>query len=248
MCIAGERPPVPDKIIFSLKDLMTRSWHGDPKVRSDFPHIVKELECIIVDAAISDPLGRQFWKENFIDEDAVSNPRETIPWEEFLVLFHQFLESDPVPLLDNASPDVLLSATPAQLKEFSSRSKENYNRVMEAFEMHGQNLSDLDIEADKLTEIVEWRCLKEVLVEEAKFKDGTELVRMESFGDVLAWFGPLRIDKKGSVQGEFLQNIRQIMESGYFFGPLSGRAAIMHLKDKKPGKLSFYCTQLLFPF
>jgi len=236
VCTVGERPPIPEGTIGSLSDLMQECWSGDPKVRSDFPHIVKALEGIIVDSAISDKKGRQFWKENFIDEDAVSNPRETIPWEEFAVLLYQFTESDPEPLPERPRDEQILGASSSQIKEFCSRGPEYFDVVVRTFEKHGQSIDDIEINSEKTMEHIEWKCLKEILAEEAKLKDGSELVRMEKFGDILAWFGPLRVTREGSLgKDNFLYNIRTIFEQGYFFGPLSGRAAISHLKDKPPG-------------
>jgi len=59
---------------------------------------------------------------------------------------------------------------------------------------------------------------------------------MEKFGEILAWFGPLDITKGGVIApGSFLWTLKTILETGWFFGPLSGRAAITHLKDKNPG-------------
>jgi hypothetical protein len=205
-------------------------------VRPGFNQQVKELEGIIVDAAISDPLGRVFWKENFIDEDAVSNPRETVLLEDFLAIFYQFLESDPIPLPSNVTAEDLLSASPAQLKEFSARGDVFFTRVYDAFELNGQDIGDLEIDTERLLEEVEWLCLKEVLAEEAKRNDGSEVVRMERFGEILAWFGPLDIPKGGVIGvGSFLWTLKSILETGWFFGPVSGRAAITHLKDKNPG-------------
>ena len=215
---------------------MEISWNADPKVRPGFNQQVKELEAIIVDAAISDPKGRIFWKENFIDDDAVSNPRETVQLEDFLAIFYQFLESDPIPLADDATAEDLLSASPAQLKEFAARGDSYFTRVYDAFELNGQDIGDLEIDTDRLLEEVEWLCLKEVLAEEAKRNDGSEVVRMERFGEILAWFGPLDIPKGGVIEpGSFMHNLRSILETGWFFGPLSGKAAITHLKDKNPG-------------
>ena len=236
ICVEGERPPIPPDTIKSLRNLMEISWNADPKVRPGFNQQVKELEAIIVDAAISDPKGRVFWKENFIDDDAVSNPRETVQLEDFLAIFYQFLESDPIPLADDATAEDLLSASPAQLKEFAARGDSYFTRVYDAFELNGQDIGDLEIDTDRLLEEVEWLCLKEVLAEEAKRNDGSEVVRMERFGEILGWFGPLDIPKGGVIEpGSFLHNLRSILETGWFFGPLSGKAAITHLKDKNPG-------------
>lgn len=48
--------------LFSLRDLMTRCWDKDPDRRPYFPEICERLNEIMLEAAIRDKLGFQFWK------------------------------------------------------------------------------------------------------------------------------------------------------------------------------------------
>jgi serine/threonine protein kinase len=70
-----ERPPIPPDCLPSLRDLMTRCWDKDPAKRPYFPEIVERLGEIIVEAAVRDKLGYQFWmhyaskKEYFLAKD-----------------------------------------------------------------------------------------------------------------------------------------------------------------------------------
>jgi len=69
--VNGERPPIPNNCIASLKLLMQRCWDQDPHKRPYFPEIVESLHGIVIDAAILDKIGDEFWKVNFHKKDKV---------------------------------------------------------------------------------------------------------------------------------------------------------------------------------
>jgi len=80
----GERPPVPVDTEPSLKFLMEECWSADPNTRPHFPIIIQRLNHVIVDLAIKDSLGRQFWKKNFL-------AKEVVPFKSFAGAFDDFL-------------------------------------------------------------------------------------------------------------------------------------------------------------
>jgi len=84
VCINRVRPAIPPTTDPGLRDLIQRCWAPNPADRPAFSEIVHKLDHIIVDSAIDDPVGRQFWKENFLAKDPV-------PWSDFLNAFGKLL-------------------------------------------------------------------------------------------------------------------------------------------------------------
>merc|ERR1711916_338560 len=77
----------------SLCALLERCWHRDASVRPSFQEIIKELEVIMVDVAVKDPVGQDFWKRHLRGKASVS-------WEKFreqLLLFHNMPEFESCP-------------------------------------------------------------------------------------------------------------------------------------------------------
>jgi SH2 domain/Protein tyrosine and serine/threonine kinase len=230
--VKGERPEIPATCVPSLKKLMRKCWHKEPQRRPSFPRIVRALEHIIVDVAITDEVGRKFWKDNMIEEEAIDNPIEVVEWEDFLVFFAGFLEPMGEPLPDDASLDQIRSATINQVNDFQQRSDRHFHRVLEAFQDNDRDLEWDDPE--ELLKHIEWQCLHAILAEQTK--DGREIVRMSKFGQVLNWFGPLEmIDEGPLAAGGFLDRIRNVLKEPWFHGNVSGQVASKSLLDKEPG-------------
>jgi hypothetical protein len=69
------RPQIPDNILTQLPGfalLMRRCWAEDPAERPSFAEILFRLDEVLVDACITDDLGREFWKRNFLLPKQVS--------------------------------------------------------------------------------------------------------------------------------------------------------------------------------
>jgi serine/threonine protein kinase len=84
ICKRHVRPVIPDDTLPSLRDLVERCWHPDPTQRPDFTYIVAALDDIIVESAITDNLGRAFWKTHFLKRDPIA-------WSELLPAFLHYL-------------------------------------------------------------------------------------------------------------------------------------------------------------
>jgi serine/threonine protein kinase len=84
ICKRHVRPVIPDDTLPSLRDLVERCWHPDPTQRPDFTYIVAALDDIIVESAITDNLGRAFWKAHFLKRDPIA-------WSELLPAFLHYL-------------------------------------------------------------------------------------------------------------------------------------------------------------
>jgi len=84
VCIQHIRPVIPLDTIPSLAELIKKCWDPNPAARPSFSEIVLRLDHIIVDLAIEDPFGRQFWKDHFL-------AKFSVPWTEFLNQLAKFL-------------------------------------------------------------------------------------------------------------------------------------------------------------
>jgi serine/threonine protein kinase len=71
VCIQRERPPIPETCPDSLRNLIEECWAHNASIRPSFEEIIPRLNEATVDVSIVDAVGRQFWKENFIDVDEV---------------------------------------------------------------------------------------------------------------------------------------------------------------------------------
>ncbi|GAM26703.1 hypothetical protein SAMD00019534_098780 [Acytostelium subglobosum LB1] len=77
VCSKHERPPIPADCLDSLRKLIEKCWDKEPLRRPSFKEIIATLDHIIVDAAISDINGRDFWKRSFLTE-------QEVPWDTFV--------------------------------------------------------------------------------------------------------------------------------------------------------------------
>jgi len=80
----NERPPMPESTLPSLRKLMEDCWAPVPSARPTFGDVNERLDEVLIDAAISDEKGREFWKANFLKNRFVS-------WDEFVKAFYKFL-------------------------------------------------------------------------------------------------------------------------------------------------------------
>eukprot|EP00013_Stygamoeba_regulata_P025087 CAMPEP_0177645050 /NCGR_PEP_ID=MMETSP0447-20121125/9037_1 /TAXON_ID=0 /ORGANISM="Stygamoeba regulata, Strain BSH-02190019" /LENGTH=607 /DNA_ID=CAMNT_0019147497 /DNA_START=249 /DNA_END=2072 /DNA_ORIENTATION=+ len=233
VCEENERPPIPANTPSALKALIKRAWDADPKKRPSMPELEKELEQVIVDAAIPDVCGRKFWKTYFFDDELVENPIETVDWDEFAIEFYDFLESKPARLPEEPKAAQLLDASPHQLREFMERGRSQYVLACKVLDEHKKVIEDT-IDPERLMERREWKALRQLLMEGTK--DGRGVVRMESFGKMLGYLGPLEVKRGGAiVEGGFLHRLEQLLSSQWFFGKLDTEGAIANLKAKDPG-------------
>ena len=158
---------------------MEQCWQHDAAMRPSFTQILQDLDRVIVDAAITDPVGKRFWLEYFPNRDRV-------PWDDFLIAFYSLLDfyhdTTYIPLEPFPTRDKIQIANEFQLNEYASRGGEQQNTVSEerSRRMRTHNF-EFFIEDTMML------CLKEVLLEDTD----DEIVTMAKFGNMLLWFGPI---------------------------------------------------------
>jgi len=75
---------MPEDTLPSLRKLMDDCWAPLPSARPAFGEVNNRLDEILVEAAITDEKGREFWKANFLKN-------RFVPWEEFSKAFYKFV-------------------------------------------------------------------------------------------------------------------------------------------------------------
>ena len=80
VCLNNVRPPLTAVKVDSISTLLQQCWHKDPASRPSFEEIITILDDIMVDCAIKDLEGREFWKSQLPG-------KEFVPFDEFLPLF-----------------------------------------------------------------------------------------------------------------------------------------------------------------
>eukprot|EP01116_Phalansterium_solitarium_P008959 TRINITY_DN22936_c0_g1_i1.p1 TRINITY_DN22936_c0_g1~~TRINITY_DN22936_c0_g1_i1.p1 ORF type:complete len:525 (-),score=169.82 TRINITY_DN22936_c0_g1_i1:227-1801(-) len=95
VCGRHERPPISDAIEPSLKRLIQQCWQPDPSKRPNFTTILKDLDEVMIDISIKDPVGRAFWKSAFYKRGEL---KLEVPWPNFIQAFAVFagLPQDPL--------------------------------------------------------------------------------------------------------------------------------------------------------
>jgi hypothetical protein len=67
----GERPPIPDYCPRTLSKLIEKCWHQDPTERPAFTEIIPLFDIIILEAIITDKIGRKLWRKHFMNKDGL---------------------------------------------------------------------------------------------------------------------------------------------------------------------------------
>eukprot|EP01097_Dermamoeba_algensis_P001375 TRINITY_DN1518_c0_g2_i1.p1 TRINITY_DN1518_c0_g2~~TRINITY_DN1518_c0_g2_i1.p1 ORF type:complete len:555 (+),score=119.45 TRINITY_DN1518_c0_g2_i1:113-1777(+) len=229
ICLRKVRPPIPPDAHADVISLMKRCWDPNPSVRPSFGTIVQELENTLVDIAVRDEWGQRFWKENFAAKMQVS-------WSTFIKSFEYFVTQCNTllipPLSDHPKKEQLEKATLPQLEEFARKSPQAHMMANEEFTRRCTN-PVYQQEQDR-----NQKSFKMVLAEVPASAHGIvitneeEVVRLEKFGDVLAWFGPLVESQKGVV---LMEKIRNLIKEPWFHGDISTPQSELLLGHKPNG-------------
>lgn len=176
ICYKHHRPTMPKGLPQSLCDLMERCWHREPTQRPTFTQIIAMLQRILVDVAVSDPVGNEFWTTHLLASGAQCS------WDKFKEKLCAF---------------------------------------------HGWPHPDLTADLEEQT-----RCLRHILAERKPNapKDSLpDIVKMEAFGRLLMWFGPMQ------KKGDWLRHLRETMLQEWFFGDVDSKDAEKALSKRQKG-------------
>jgi len=124
----GERPAIPADCEPSLQSLIEACWAANPDDRPAFEQIIQALEKVIVDVAIKDPLGRDFWKAHFLG-------MEEVTWRIFARRFDSFLDlpdDDALPTADMERVNLNIRWLKAVLAPSNTVSLEQFGALLES--------------------------------------------------------------------------------------------------------------------
>eukprot|EP00012_Vannella_robusta_P009932 CAMPEP_0206194832 /NCGR_PEP_ID=MMETSP0166-20121206/7454_1 /ASSEMBLY_ACC=CAM_ASM_000260 /TAXON_ID=95228 /ORGANISM="Vannella robusta, Strain DIVA3 518/3/11/1/6" /LENGTH=486 /DNA_ID=CAMNT_0053611925 /DNA_START=226 /DNA_END=1686 /DNA_ORIENTATION=- len=221
VCYDDVRPPIPKDLLPSLAKLIEECWHPDSKKRPSCGQIVQTLYHVMIEVAVHDKDGIEFWKENCLD-------RQSIYWDDFMDLFLE----DYVYLPDEPTQKQIEEAQPFQLSEYSSRNLKHASVVAAEWKRRfgsstaPANIAELEQEFE-----VKLKCFKTLIVTEGP--GDAEMVDLEKFGDVLQWFGPIR-DEDGEVR--ILDRVAEVLGNEGFHGDITAPKAQELLNAyKEPG-------------
>jgi serine/threonine protein kinase len=218
ICKRHVRPPIPEDTLPSLRDLIERAWHPDPNQRPDFTYIVAALDDIIVESAITDNLGRAFWKAQFLK-------RDPIPWAELLPAFLLYLG---VP--DDATAAIVSASAAAVAAQQAPNSAAAAQALAQAQSVVSGNLPEFHAVQLSIA------CLRLLVCDFPNSGGGgggagladTALVPIEKFGKVLDCFSP--------VSGaQVLDEIQALCAETWFHGHVSTPEAQTRLANTPAG-------------
>lgn len=133
LILDGERPSLPKNEVecpSSLAKLTRDCWQKDPALRPSFQEILRRLEKeVLVDCAIFDEYGRQFWKDSFYHPgDSKEVLQTNVSWKEFIP---KFLKTFDARKMDEK--DVEIAVFKELVSHKNSVSLENFGRIVGYF-------------------------------------------------------------------------------------------------------------------
>jgi len=247
LCRDKIRPVIPDDTNLLLKQLIEDCWQHEPTLRPSFPQIVDRFRTILIQSAIQDPTGQEFWQTSFqydTGNAAISNLKKVVSWDQFWTAFLRFEENcnrnaqkrlqqqqqqqqqHQVPLppsVQDMNPNAL------QLQDLVSLGA---NRPQLA-PRGNQDAPRGNQDAPQETKM---RCLQALLAEKqkepgittSKNEDGE--VHIEKFGRILQWFRPI-VDSTGRLT--LLDKVTLLLSKPWFHGDLSTEDASARLSSQQ---------------
>jgi len=180
VCVRHERPEIPNDTVPSLKELITMCWDPEPSKRPSFKEIITRLDDIIVDVAISDEEGRNFWKKNFLK-------REEVLWTEFFDPFSKYMAVPKNDLfeINNKCLHAVLAEKPKKENAVEIVNIEQFGKVLDWFgPLEKHNGSETILDRIRKLLMKQWFhgdvSTNEAQVRLSGFPNGTFLVRFST--------------------------------------------------------------------
>ena len=186
ICEENHRPTIPEETLPCIKNLIERCWHVDPAVRPSCNEIVQTFYHILIEVAMSDPNGIEFWKKYCLDKTAVY-------WDEFSAQFVR----EYVLLPKFPSDKQLKDASSCQLGEYAYR-----NELCKASVETEWKRRESSKPLPSIDELKNYLIYLKSLISSEENKQ--KIVQLETFGKLLAWFGPIKEENGKSI---FLERV-----------------------------------------
>eukprot|EP01120_Amphizonella_sp_Union-15-10_P006358 TRINITY_DN2020_c0_g1_i1.p1 TRINITY_DN2020_c0_g1~~TRINITY_DN2020_c0_g1_i1.p1 ORF type:complete len:534 (+),score=75.00 TRINITY_DN2020_c0_g1_i1:103-1602(+) len=196
------RPEISEDCPEDLKSLIVQCWDDDPEKRPSFDEVLQLLDHIIVNVAVDDTNGREFWKQNFLAKEKVS-------WKSFWTkICSKYIKA-------RTGDDHILKAVLGQksslgkVQNISRVSLENFGKMLSWF---GPLYDPLDHDLmSQIRNILKERWFHGTLSLrdcESRLSDqpcGTFLIRFSESnpGDFVIGY----VDKKGTVEHKVIERI-----------------------------------------
>ena len=222
------RPRIPRSTPEAISRLIEQCWQQNPRNRPSFDRIVPQLDAILVQVAIRDPVGLRFWQKHFPGREGVS-------WEDFLPAYLALLDDygcqifHPLPAVPNAA--MLHAASQFQLEELRQRGPRQAQMVV----LETTRREEAHIDPYQQKEDLQLRCLQMALFDSPP-TEKSEL-SLEEFGSFLDWFGPMALPKSGNGVSAIVlhQNVTAILCEPWFHGDIDAKMAGERLINGAPG-------------
>jgi len=94
--LENKRPKIPSDVTYLLRDTIVSCWDKEPTKRPSFEDLLRKstFDHIILDYAILDKPGKEFWKSKFLEKDKIT-------FEHFIEAFKDHFKLKPEDLKDN---------------------------------------------------------------------------------------------------------------------------------------------------
>jgi len=84
IAVRKERPMIPKHAPPSLSQLISTAWADDRNARPLFPSVIFQLDEVLVDLAIGNTHGANFWKKHFLFNQPTKELEEFVKWPDFV--------------------------------------------------------------------------------------------------------------------------------------------------------------------
>eukprot|EP00008_Paramoeba_atlantica_P014080 CAMPEP_0201481142 /NCGR_PEP_ID=MMETSP0151_2-20130828/5464_1 /ASSEMBLY_ACC=CAM_ASM_000257 /TAXON_ID=200890 /ORGANISM="Paramoeba atlantica, Strain 621/1 / CCAP 1560/9" /LENGTH=702 /DNA_ID=CAMNT_0047863209 /DNA_START=533 /DNA_END=2641 /DNA_ORIENTATION=+ len=234
------RPTLPKDCPPEVATLIERCWDQNPNKRPNFVDIRMKLWDLVIQLSIPDSGGIHFWTK-FITDKEKDIFRDSISWDDFAITFCSFLDEKATPLPAEVTEDEIPNASVGQMYELCARGpamRQVISKVLQGKSFKSFGMWAKDAVTKHTNKSIHWRCFRELLIR------GGKQVHIEQFGEICGAFGPCEVVVGGdTVKGSFLSRIKEAMETGFFFGPISVKASLNLLKGKDPGSFLIRLTK-----
>jgi len=211
---------------------MDECWAPAPTARPAFADVNEKLDEVLVDAAINDEQGRDFWKKNFLKHRFVS-------WEDFSKALYKYVGAM-VPIDDAADPKKKKGGTQVNVNVGADVLRMRCAR--EAFALLDSSKERNQVEIQHFGRVIDWfGPLKAAKGSGNILSTIEEICREDWFhGDIDAIESNRRLDK--SSVGTYLVRYSTSSPGGFTISRVTDRG-IIHSKVERTSNHGFFVNE-----